>query len=197
MMMRMGPSDSSGFQLLFGNRMQPARKDVQNDLKLTDDQKTKLADAQQKMQDGIREIMQNAGDDQEARQAAFQKYQENVKKDVLAILSKEQAARLRQINIQIAGNGAASFTDVQKDLGLTADQIAKIKDLQSKQRDAMMALFQKMRDQEITREEMQEASKKNSDALNTEIGKVLSADQKAKLKTMGGAEFKADKPADG
>jgi hypothetical protein len=38
-------------------------------------------------------------------------------------------------------------------------------------------------------EEFQEKNKKNDDILNTEIGKVLTDAQKAKLSEMGGKKF--------
>lgn len=181
----MGGGDSSGIMLL-------QREDVKRDLKLSDDQKSKLTAQQDKARDDMREIFQNANGDRDQMQADMKKFFEKSQKDIAAILTKEQAARLKEINIQIAGNGAVLFPDVQKDLGLTDDQVTKIKDLQSKQRDAMQGLGEKMRNQELSFEEFQDAMKKNRDILNTEIGKVLTSDQKAKLKTMGGKEFKAD-----
>jgi hypothetical protein len=53
----------------------------------------------------------------------------------------------------------------------------------------MQALMQKMRDQELSREEMQEKMKKNGDIMNTELGKVLTDNQRAKLTEMGGKKF--------
>jgi hypothetical protein len=190
-MRMMGGGDSSGMQLLFGNPRQPARKDVQTDLNLTDDQKSKLEAAGQKMMDDFRAMFQGGGGQPD--QDAIKKVMDTAKAEVAKILTKEQTARLREINIQLVGTSAAMFPDVQKDLGLTDDQKTKLKDLQTKQGEAMQALRQKMRDQEITMEEFQDANKKNNDTMKTEIGKVLTADQQTKLKAMGGKEFKADK----
>jgi Spy/CpxP family protein refolding chaperone len=182
MMMRPG-GDPTGLMLL-------TRPDVQKELNLTDDQKTKLTAMQQKLMSDFMDLRQNSNGDREAMQAGFKKLGEQAQKDAAAILTKDQMARLKEVNIQLAGFGAAAWADVQKDLGLTADQIAKIKDLQAKQQEANRGLFQ---NQDMTMEEKQEAFKKNGDALNVEIGKVLTEPQKAKLKTMGGKEFKAEK----
>jgi protein CpxP len=188
-MMMMG-GDSSGTMLL-------QRADVQKDLGITDDQKSKLTAMQEKARTDMREIFQNANGDRDAMRAAFTKYAEQMKKDVGGVLTKEQTARLKEINIQLAGNSAAAFPDVQTALGLTADQIAKIKDLGTKQQEANGALMQKVQDGEMTREEVMAARTKNGETYKTEIGKILTDDQKAKLKTMGGKEFKADKPSGG
>lgn len=181
----MGGGDSSGTMLL-------QRADVQKELAITDDQKTKLQGLQDKARDDMREIFQNANGDRDAMRQGMQKYMAQMQKDVAAILTKEQTARLKEINIQISGNRAATFPDIQKELGLSADQISKIKDLGTKQQEANQALFQKVQSQEITREELQDNMKKNNDTYDAEVGKILTDAQKAKLKTMGGKEFKQD-----
>ena len=186
-MRMMGGGDSSGIMLL-------QRKDVQADLGITDDQKSKLEAARTKMMDDMRAQFQGGSrPEPEAMQKMFAKMQEDMKKETEKVLTKEQMSRLKQINIQLAGNNAAAWADIQKELGMTEDQIKKIKDLQAKQQEANQGLFQKMRDQEMSREELQDAMKKNGETLKAEMGKVLTAEQKDKLKAMGGKEFKADK----
>jgi hypothetical protein len=188
-MRMMGGGDSSGLMLL-------QRADVQKEIVVTDDQKSKLDAVRQKMMEDMRAQFQGGGGqppDREAMQKTMQTMMDNMKKEAEKILTKDQMTRLHELAIQIAGNNAATWADVQKEIGVTDDQKAKIKDLQSKQQEANQALFQKMRDQEITREELQDAMKKNTDSFNTELGKILTDAQKAKLKTMGGKEFKQDK----
>ena len=181
------PPEPTGAMLL-------QRKDVQTELNLTEDEKTKLQALQDKAQSDMQAMFQNGGSggDRSAMRATMQKYFAQMSKDALAILTKEQAARLAEINIQLAGNLAVTFPDVQTKIAMTDDQIGKVKDLQSKQQEANQALGQKMRDQEITMEELQASRQKNDDALKAEIGKILTDDQRAKLKAMGGKEFKPD-----
>jgi hypothetical protein len=88
------------------------------------------------------------------------------------------------------GNGAIAAADLQKELGVTDEQKAKIKDLQEKQQAANTSLFEKMRNQEIDREQLQESMRKNTEAMNTELGKIATDAQKAKIKEMGGKPFK-------
>ncbi len=81
---------------------------------------------------------------------------------------------------------------MQKSLGLPAEKVAKIKDLMDKQRQANTELMQKVRNQEMDRQEAQEIIQKNDKSLNDEIEKVLSSDEIAKFKAMRGAEFAFD-----
>lgn len=172
------------------------REDVQEDLKLTDDQKEKLADYtdMQKMFPKMMSAAQEAGISREDMrsekgQKFFKDYQEKIRKEIEGILTPDQAKRWNEIAIQMAGNMAVARPEIAKLVGLTDDQNAKIKDLQKKQGEAMQGLVQQMRDGELTREDLQEKMKKNNEILDSEVGKLLTEPQKAKLKELGGKHF--------
>ena len=105
----------------------------------------------------------------------------------------DQKKRLKEIWVQLTANRVILDEEIQKELVITAEQKAKIKALQDKQQEAMQAIMEKMRNQEIEREEAQATIKKNDEALSVELGKLLTADQAAKIKAMQGKAFKADK----
>jgi hypothetical protein len=188
------------------------RKDVQKDLALTDDQVTKLDEYRTKNTPqrgaggggaggGQRGGGAGAGggaavtDEQRAAMVkAAAERREKTRKDLLEIVSEAQLKRVDEIAIQLQGSGVMTNAEIQKVIGLSDDQIAKIKDLQAKQREANMALGQKMRDQEITREDFTAAMTKNNDTMKEELGKILTSAQADKLKTMGGKPFTADAP---
>ncbi len=179
------------------------RADVQKDLAITDDQKTKLKDLQAKQMEEMQAQRQAGGGgggggfDREAMMKAMKERQEKNEKAVNEILTPEQQKRLKEIYVQLAGGSAILNEGIQKDLELTDDQKTKIKDLQTKQQEANAELRTKMQNQEIDRQQMQDIQKKNNDALKEELIKVLTADQAAKFKAMAGKEFKADPPAGG
>lgn len=132
-------------------------------------------------------------DEQRAAMAkAAAERREKTRKELLEIITEAQLKRVDEIHLQLQGNLAIAEEAVQKALGLSSDQVDKIKDLQKKQGEANMGLFQKMRDQEITREDLQAAMTKNNDTMKSELGKILTSDQAAKLKAMQGKEFKAE-----
>ena len=182
------------------------RKDVQTELKITAEQKTKLDAALEKVRADRRAAMQGGGGNfQDMSQEERQKMQAaNAAADLKALesaLTKEQITRLNELVIQRAGNGAILRAEVQKELGITDDQKKKIADLQTKQQEAMRSSMSGMQD--MSREErqeamqkMQETFRKNQEIMNAELGKILTPEQAAKLKTMGGAPFKFDPAED-
>ncbi|MBS1708176.1 MAG: Spy/CpxP family protein refolding chaperone [Armatimonadetes bacterium] len=187
----MGGGGVMGVSMLVG------RADVRKDIKVTEDQASKLDAFQEEQRAKMREQFQNAGGgggrpDPEAMRAVFEKMNKESEEAVAKILSAEQIARVKQIGIQLAGSRAVMSADVQKALGMTAEQTEKIKKLQADQATANQELMRKMRDQEIDRDQFQELRTKNDKALGDEIDKVLTTEQKSKLKEMGGAKFTAD-----
>lgn len=172
------------------------RADVQADIKATDDQKAKLAQLQQAMQDKRRELMQEAresGGGFEGMRESMTKLQESADKQLATILSEDQVKRLREIQIQLEGNRAILRAEVQKALGLREDQKQKIAGIQQKSQEELQALIEEMRGGGggFDREAMQAEMAKRGNKLSEELGKVLTVDQAAKLKAMGGKEFKA------
>ena len=182
-----------------------AREDVKTDLALTDDQQEKLKAAnpmasgdREAMMAQFQEIMKEAGisdfsemrtpEGQKKMAPIMAKRMAEMQKKMEAILTPEQNKRLGEINIQFYGNRVVTQADVAKAVGLTEDQNKKIADLSKSQSDAMRGLFAKVQAGEMTMEDVQEKRKKNDEILETEIGKVLTDDQKAKLKTMAGTK---------
>jgi hypothetical protein len=53
----------------------------------------------------------------------------------------------------------------------------------------MQGLFAQVQSGELTMEDVQAKRKKNDEILDSEIGKLLTEAQKAKLKEMGGKKF--------
>lgn len=170
------------------------REDVQKDLKLTTEQKSKLDEIQQAQREKMREMFQNGGGgtDRQAMMEAMQKMQKENDEAVNKVLTADQQKRLKQIGIQLAGDRAILDPEVQKELGMTAEQTDKIKKLQSDQMTANQELMRKMRDQEIDRDQFQGLMEKNNKALNDEIAKIMTEEQKAKLKELAGPKFEAD-----
>lgn len=196
------------------------RKDVQKDLGLSDDQVTKIDDYIEKNRPqrgggagagggqrgnggggqrgnggggaGGGQRGQTTDEQRAAMMKAAAERREKTRKDLMDIISEAQLKRVDEIHLQLQGNLAILEADVQKSLGLSSDQTEKIKDLQTKMSEANRGLNQKVRDQEITREDMLAKMKANNDTMKSELGKILTSDQAAKLKAMQGKAFTAD-----
>ncbi len=178
------------------------RDDVAKEISITADQKTKLDDLQQTSRTQMRDAFQSMGGgngappDRDAMQKMMQDMQDKQKAALAGILSADQMTRLKELNIQRQGNSAILDKDVQGALGLSADQLAKIKDLQDKQMQAGQAIRDKVQNQEIDQDAARTAMQKNNDVMKTELGKILTSDQAAKLAAMGGKPFTFDTSLD-
>lgn len=169
------------------------RNDVKKDLALTDEQISKLESLQQKMMDEMRSMFQGGGGgDREAMRKKMTEMMTAMEKEANGILDTKQQGRLKEIHLQFLGNRALSTPAYQKELKVTDAQLAKIKELNDKSREAMSSIREKMQSGEITREELMEIMKKNNDAMDKELGKLMTDEQKALLTKLQGRKFERD-----
>ena len=169
------------------------RKDVGKELKLTDDQASKLRLAQDDIGQQRRQAFQDSQGDMDAMMKAMAKLNDSLAVSDKAILNADQFKRLLEIFVQRAGTMAVVDADVQKTLKLNDDQVKQIMDLQDKQNAANRSLFQKVQSGEIDRADVGGMMQKNTEALKTAIEKVLTDENKTRLKAAGGAPFTFDK----
>lgn len=168
-----------------------ANKAVQEDLKLTDDQITKVKDAATKQ----RAAFQGLGDlSQEERVKKMQELNKENTKVLDEILKPEQKKRLRQLSLQQQGAMALATPQVAKALNVTDDQKDKLKSIQDDVRKQMGELRQGGGG---NREEMAKKRAEITKATNEKVMGLLTADQKAKWKEMTGEPFKGTLPPAG
>jgi hypothetical protein len=204
-------------QMQFGGGQMAAsmlvyRQDVQKELKITPDQVTKLRQMRDKFEDERESFMENVrfngGNEGQANNGGgrqmtmggpnsemgkfFADMMARQTKELKEILTEEQHTRLNQIALQQGGMRSLMDTDLQKKLGFTKEQTDKVGELQKKQGEAFQTIFQKMRDGELDRSELQPLMEKNNKIMEAELEKVLSAAQKQKFKELQGAPFKFD-----
>lgn len=199
----MGQRGGMGFGMGYNPLQLLGRVDVEKDVVITDEQLTKLKDLNTKMQDARRKAMEDMrsnpnSSDREAMMKEMQKLQEKWNKEqqteLEKIVSADQLKRTKEIYVQLTGNRIIQDPAFQKELAITDKQKEDMKALQTKQQEASMALFEKMRNQEITREDMQASMEKNNKILDEELGKLLTTEQTDKIKAMKGTKtFTADK----
>ncbi len=175
-----------------------SRSDVQKDLGITDEQKKSIDAAREKLRPERGSFGGGGGGTGTQRfdpaqfEAMMKKRREDERKELSAILSADQLKRLDEISIQVRGSRALSDPEVQAKLGLSDAQKAKIKSLFDAQREANQTIREKQRNQEITGDQARESRANNEKILDAELAKVLTADQAAKLKDLGGKPFAAD-----
>ena len=157
--------------------------DIQKELDFVGDQRDQLTRLQkeynQRIQEKVGLLGKGGFDPKKAHEIGdeIKSMQEQQKKDVEDLLLPHQISRLQQIQLQqkMKGMGtvnALSDKKVLEELGITEEQLAKLKERAKELSDEMQKKMQKLR------EETQE-----------NLLKELTSEQRAKLKSMTGEKF--------
>lgn len=170
------------------------RTDVQTDIGATAEQKSAIQALQTKQREAMQAMFEEmrgggGGGNPEEMRTKMQESQAKWDKEALALITPEQATRVKQIRIQLAGNAAILDKEVQKSLNMTESQLGAIKTAQNKQQADQQDLMEQMRNGEIDRTEMQPAMQKINETFNKALGEILSQEQKDALIALGGKKF--------
>lgn len=167
-------------------------KEVQAELKLTDDQKKLTTEVMTKLAADRAEARQSAGQDFAAMQEKNAKLTAEADAKVAEKLDDAQKKRLMEIFVQKnpIGNALAD-AEVQKALGLNEEAVKKIAEARTANREAMMAAFQEL-GQDATPEERASKMETLTKTANEKLFSAISADQKAAFEKLGGAKLDVD-----
>jgi Spy/CpxP family protein refolding chaperone len=176
-------------------------KSVQDELKLTDDQKSDLHKVQEKLTAAGQKARESG--DREKGQEVMKAAHEETKKDLdkwkEASLKPEQTKRLKQIELQNGGLRAFADADVQKSLNLTDKQKDEIKDIsESTNKDVQELRASAQGDRQKFREVRTKVEAIQKEAKEKVSG-LLTEDQKKTWKEMVGEPFevKFERPQGG
>jgi len=160
--------------------------EVQAELKLTEEQKTKVSEMLAQQRGGRGGGGQFRDLSREERQKLMAERRAEQQKAIAAILNADQMKRYRQLELQRQGPSALGESAVQEELKLTADQKSKVEAILTEQREAMRDLRQGADgDREAMRARTAELRKKTAEKLEA----VLTEEQKTQWKAMLGAPF--------
>lgn len=164
------------------------QKSVQDELKLTTDQVDKVKQVAEKMR-GSFTGRPEGGDRQEAMKK-LEEARQAADKEIGGILSADQSKRLKEIVLQQAGPMALARPDVAKDLGLTDEQQAKVKEITE-------GFSTSLRDQlrggaNTNREEARSKMESLRKETNDKLIAVLKDDQKKSWEKLLGEAFKGE-----
>ncbi len=168
-------------------------EDVQKELKITDEQKTKLKEFQDKQAAARREAFPQGQQPDQEKIAEFRKKSvEDTNKFLKDTLTDDQTKRLKQISLQnslkMAPALAFADEDTAKALKITDDQKEKIKSISTKLQEDSRDL-RPQRGQQPSEENTKKLTALRKEA-NEKIMEVLSDEQRKTLKDMQGEEFK-------
>jgi Spy/CpxP family protein refolding chaperone len=187
---------------LFGGPGLLVNKSVQEELKITDEQKTKIEEiakeSREKTQallpkidfkdkDNFQENLAKLKEAREQNKDKLNEIRESAEKAMLAVLDDKQKTRFKQIEIQSERLGAFQKDEVVKALNLTDDQKEKIKTIAEDVGKDVGDLRK-----EFSKENFQENQKKiaalNKEGMEKAVA-VLNDAQKAKWKELTGDPF--------
>ncbi len=199
-MMGGGGGGAFGLSAMYGSLL--ASPTVQRELELVDEQIAKLKEVNEKAQAAIREMFSGMGNlrdmGEEERRARFEEMRkrseaqaENIKKAIEEILLPHQVERLKGIALQRAGVAALNDKEIQRDLKMTEDQVAKIKAINEEAAKRAQEMFAGMRDlsPEDRRAQFAEMGQKMQESrkeTETQLMNVLTAEQRETLENMKG-----------
>src|SRR5688500_13451482 len=120
--------------------------EVQKELKLDPAQIDLLKQLGEETRAKMREMFQSSqGLSEEERGRKFREFGQQQEKNINDILDAKQKARLKQLELQQAGNRALDRKEVADALKLTPDQRSKVQSAVTAEREAMRALFEGFR----------------------------------------------------
>lgn len=157
---------------------------VQQELKLTDQQKQQL----EQLGEQWREKMRGLRDlPPEERRQKGEGMRAEVEKQLATTLNEQQMKRLKQIALQVEGYAALERPEIADQVGLTKEQRQKIRDILRQAAEKRREAFQQGRsDRQAAFQRMREIRQ----WVDGEIEKLLTAEQKKKWQELVGAPFK-------
>jgi periplasmic protein CpxP/Spy len=170
-------------------------KDVAAELKISEDQTKKLDDLEKSSREKITKAREEAGDDREAMMQKTREIGEETNKQLGSILSADQMKRLKQLQLQssIKNGGlmmALANPDTQKAINLNDEQKEQLRGFMQDSGEQMREIFQSTQDQEERQKKMAEYR----ESMGKKVEKLLTDEQKAKLKEAQGEPFKGEFP---
>ncbi|MDB5345118.1 MAG: hypothetical protein JWP89_3495 [Schlesneria sp.] len=165
---------------LFGNAA------VQRELKLTDDQKSKINAILSEMEVQIAKAVKAAKDDPEQEADIVDSILIQQGPQLEAVLDKQQALRIWQIGLQAGGSAMFNSGRVRRVLNLTTEQLTKMSDESEKSVKRVTLLAKDPSVDRETIEEQAEIAKQES--LKSSLA-VLTARQRADLQVLLGKPF--------
>lgn len=159
------------------------QKSVQDEIKLSDEQKKKIQD----LQDKLAEVQKETATDPKAIEKVIKTMTEN-EKALKELLNKDQLKRVNEIRLQQQGGWALMTPEVQNELKLTPEQLKEIADIVQRMTKDMLDLLRPKPGTEPAdvRKKTEQLYKETAEKLL----KVLTEEQQKQWKEMQGEPFK-------
>lgn len=162
---------------------------VQQELKLTEEQRTKLEQLGDQLREKFRGLFQELRNlSPEEREKRLGEVNAQVEKELAKVLKEQQLKRLRQIALQVEGLAALARPEIAKQVGVTEEQLTKIREILREAGEKRRAIFQQGPggDPQARFQEM----RKIREWVDEQIEKLLTERQKKRWQELIGEPFK-------
>jgi hypothetical protein len=164
--------------------------DVQSDLKLNDDQKTKITSISEGLVTDTRALFGGGGGDPSEMREKMEQLNKDASAKVDALLDPTQQKRLQEIAIQVNGPSSLNDLTVMEQLKLTEDQKKKLGEARDANFQAMRDAFADMGS--MSREERQAKRDELRKAGDEKLMGVLTDQQKIEFESLKGTPLTVD-----
>lgn len=164
---------------------------VQTELELSDQQKTQVEEINEQLRTERRELFQQGGGqgDFQERAAKLAELTREANTKAKEALNEQQAKRLQEIWLQVAGPAALNASEIVAALEITDDQKQQLESVRSANQEARRELFQGQgQDRQQLRARMAELREQENEQLLA----VLTEQQRAKFKELQGEPIELD-----
>jgi hypothetical protein len=162
-------------------------EEVQTELKLSDGQKTKVAEINDKLRADVQQAFQSGGGFEQ-----IPKLSEEASSKLAEVLDEGQRKRLMGITVQVNGPGALSEPAIVSELKLSAEQKTKLAEIRRAGFDAFRNAFQEMSGQGLSRDEMRAKFDELRADTEKKLLAELTSEQQAQLESLKGEPLEID-----
>jgi Spy/CpxP family protein refolding chaperone len=190
-----GGGGGRGFGRGFGGGISKARlatlDEVQADLKLSDEQKTKITEISDDLRQKSRDLFGGGMGRFAEIRADLEKLNREASAEVDKALDDAQRERLQQIDIQVNGAAALNEPNVIADLKLSDEQQKQLDEARAENEKVVTEAFQNLGD--MSRDERREKFREIGDAASERLLGVLTPEQKTQFEAMKGETLEIDR----
>jgi predicted RNA-binding Zn ribbon-like protein len=161
------------------------RSDVQSELGLTSDQLGRMNTLSNEMTQMVRSTSQRTNGDTSALATLRKQYVAALK----SVLTDDQRTRLHELVIQASGIRAVTDATVQRDIGVTDEQKFQISVVLDQATTAVNSIRRQMATGQIGQVQAYQSMRNVDSSLVSALSQLITDDQKAKLKKLGGKTF--------
>jgi Spy/CpxP family protein refolding chaperone len=162
--------------------------DVQELLKLTDEQKDQVEELNDELRDEVRKLLESGGERED-----WQALTKSGSDKLNGILNEDQEKRITEIAIQVYGANAVMFhPTLAETLVVTDEQREKLGEAQRENFGAMREAWQEMEDDDLSDDERREKFTKLRAEADKRLLDVLTPEQQAQLESLKGEKADID-----